>query len=127
MFRSGHPPPTAIAAKAAVAAPPGKSLRPPMLNRPPRKDPPHKPAKTRPRRAGRHDTRMGREIDETGEYARREIHAGERQPSGETLEHRAKLDQDGDVDEEMKRPDVHERRRHQTPPLAVRRPRPEAR
>src|SRR6266851_611374 len=70
---------------------------------------------------------MGRKIDQTGEHARREIHAGERQPSGETLEHRAKLDQNGDIDEEMKRPGVHERGRHKTPPLAVRRARPEAR
>ena len=65
--------------------------------------------------------RMRRQIDQTGEHARGDVDGAERQSPDEALEHRAKLRQNGEVDDQMKHPGVNERRRQQTPPLAVRR------
>ena len=57
-------------------------------------------------------------LDQAGNRAGRNVRAGDRQPPDETLEHRAQLAENGDVDEQMHDPvwtNVAVTRRHHSP------------
>ena len=68
---------------------------------------------------------MRGEAHQAGESPSRDVHRREDPRSDETLQNQTDLHEPDEVHEEVKHPRVNEHRRHETPPLAVRRPRPE--